>query len=76
MTIAEVKPGQKGVIERWLDGAPPARLLEFGLLPGTLIELVRFAPFGDPVEIKVRGYHLSIRLQEASQILLKDEFLA
>src|SRR6185436_12975049 len=45
-----------------------ARLLEMGLVTGTPIELVRFAPLGDPVEIKVRGYHLSLRKQEAEQI--------
>ena len=45
-----------------------ARLMEMGLLVGTHVELVRFAPMGDPVEIKVRGYHLSLRKHEAEQI--------
>lgn len=44
------------------------RLYELGLLVGTTIELVRFAPFGDPVEIKVRGYNLTLRRHEAEQI--------
>jgi ferrous iron transport protein A len=39
-----------------------------GLLVGTSVQLVRFAPLGDPVEIKVRGYHLTLRRQEAEQI--------
>lgn len=47
-----------------------ARLLEMGLLVGTTVELVRFAPMGDPVEIKVRGYHLTIRKHEAEQIMV------
>ncbi|MBU6400635.1 MAG: FeoA domain-containing protein [Verrucomicrobia bacterium] len=47
-----------------------ARLLEMGLLVGTLVQLVRFAPLGDPVEIKVRGYHLTLRRHEAEQILV------
>jgi ferrous iron transport protein A len=47
-----------------------ARLLEMGLLVGTPVELIRFAPLGDPVEIKVRGYHLSLRKHEAEQILV------
>jgi ferrous iron transport protein A len=47
------------------------RLLEMGLLVGTPIELVRFAPLGDPVEIKVRGYHLTLRKHEAEQILVR-----
>ncbi|MBM3824544.1 MAG: ferrous iron transport protein A [Verrucomicrobia bacterium] len=44
------------------------RLLEMGLLKGTPIELVRFAPLGDPIEIKVRGYHLTLRRHEADLI--------
>ena len=57
-TVSEIKlrPDQRG------------RLLEMGLLVGTLVQLVRFAPLGDPVEIKVRGYHLTLRKQEAEQI--------
>ena len=47
------------------------RLLEMGLLVGTPVELVRFAPLGDPVEIKVRGYHLTLRKNEAEQIWVK-----
>jgi len=44
------------------------RLLEMGLLVGTPVELVRFAPLGDPLEIKVRGYHLTLRKHEAELI--------
>jgi len=57
-TVSEIKlrPDQRG------------RLLEMGLLVGTSVQLVRFAPMGDPVEIKVRGYHLTLRRQEAEQI--------
>jgi Fe2+ transport system protein FeoA len=53
---------------------PPAsrpRLMEMGLLVGTTVELVRFAPMGDPVEIKVRGYNLTLRKHEAEQILVR-----
>ncbi|MSU58553.1 MAG: ferrous iron transport protein A [Pedosphaera sp.] len=53
---------------------PPAsrpRLMEMGLLVGTKVELVRFAPMGDPVEIKVRGYNLTLRKSEAEQILVR-----
>lgn len=42
--------------------------MEMGLLVGTPVELVRFAPMGDPIEIKVRGYHLSLRRHEAEKI--------
>ena len=60
-TVAEIK-------------VPPehrSRLLEMGVLVGTPIELVRFAPLGDPVEIKVRGYHLTLRKHEADLILVQ-----
>ena len=44
------------------------RLLEMGLTVGAQCEVVRFAPLGDPVDIKVRGYHLSLRKKEAAGI--------
>jgi ferrous iron transport protein A len=47
------------------------RLMEMGLLVGTPVELVRFAPLGDPIEIKVRGYHLTLRKHEAEQIWVR-----
>jgi ferrous iron transport protein A len=47
------------------------RLMEMGLLVGTKVELVRFAPLGDPVEIKVRDYNLTLRKSEAEQILVR-----
>ena len=49
------------------------RILEMGLLVGTPVELIRFAPLGDPVEIKVRGYHLTLRKQEADQIWVRPK---
>ena len=48
-----------------------ARLLEMGLLVGTTLELVRFAPMGDPLELKLRGYNLSLRKHEADLILVR-----
>lgn len=44
--------------------------MEMGLLVGTMVEVVRFAPMGDPVEIKIRGYHLTLRKHEADQIVV------
>jgi Fe2+ transport system protein FeoA len=59
------------VIEINIPPASRPRLMEMGLLVGTKVELVRFAPLGDPVEIKVRGYNLTLRKHEAEQILVK-----
>jgi len=59
VTAVEVAPEYKG------------RLLEMGLLPGTRVEVVRYAPLGDPVEIKVRGYNLSLRKHEAEHVWIQ-----
>ena len=59
------------VAEINLSGPSRPRLMEMGLLVGTRVELVRFAPLGDPVEIKVRGYNLTLRKNEAEQILVR-----
>lgn len=49
------------------------RLLEMGLTPGTLVRLLGRAPFGDPLEIEVRGYRLSIRRAEAARVKLESD---
>ena len=59
------------VTEIKLPAESRPRLMEMGLLVGTPVELVRFAPLGDPVEIKVRGYHLTLRKHEAEQIWVR-----
>jgi ferrous iron transport protein A len=69
--LASLAVGARGTVAQ--INLPPAerpRLMEMGLLVGTPVELVRFAPLGDPVEIKVRGYHLTLRKHEAEQILV------
>ncbi len=71
MTIVDLKPGDRAIVTGWATDDPPGRLLEFGLLPGTTVELVRSAPLGDPFDIKVRGFHLSIRKSEASLVLVE-----
>jgi ferrous iron transport protein A len=49
------------------------RLMEMGLLPGTELRFVRRAPMGGPIEVEMRGFHLSLRAQEASNIIVKVE---
>jgi ferrous iron transport protein A len=69
--LSSLPPGSGGkVTEIKIAGASRPRLMEMGLLVGTPVELVRFAPLGDPVEIKVRGYHLTLRKHEADQIFV------
>lgn len=71
--LTQLPPGAKAVVTAiQIPPAHRARLLEMGLLVGTTVEVVRFAPLGDPVEIRVRGYNLSLRRHEADQVLVRD----
>ncbi len=70
--LAELPVGSSGRVRAFTKGSRAAmRLRELGLLPGTVIRLVRYAPLGDPLEIDVRGFHLSLRKAEAAEILLE-----
>lgn len=74
LPLTQIPIGTRAVIQRLdVPVSHRARLLEMGVLVGTSVELVRFAPMGDPVEIKVRGYHLTLRKAEADQILVSPE---
>jgi Fe2+ transport system protein FeoA len=67
--LSDLKAGEKGRIVSFdLSSDLRQRLLEMGLTVGAEFEVVRFAPLGDPLEIKVRGYHLSLRKREANGI--------
>jgi ferrous iron transport protein A len=57
------------------DRAFRRRLMELGLVPGTEVSLVQFAPLGDPLEIEARGCRLSIRRAEAAELLVEDAAL-
>lgn len=68
-TLGQLALGARCVVERLeLPRKQALRLMEMGLLPGTRVELVRRAPMGDPILLRVRGYFLSIRTNEANQI--------
>jgi ferrous iron transport protein A len=70
--LSSLAAGQAAVVtEIKIPAGQSGRLMEMGLLVGTSVELVRFAPLGDPIEIKVRGYHLTLRKSEAGQILVR-----
>lgn len=73
MTLDELKPGQSGVICRvGGTGALRLRLLDMGLISRTRVTLRKRAPMGDPIELAVRGYTLTLRLAEARQIELEQ----
>jgi Fe2+ transport system protein FeoA len=74
MNLAQLPAGSSATLKAYPQaGAAFTRLREMGLLPGTRVTLVRVAPLGDPIEIQVRGYRLSLRKAEAAQIELAPE---
>ncbi|MEA3305800.1 MAG: ferrous iron transport protein A [Candidatus Omnitrophota bacterium] len=69
MNLSEIKPGREcRVIDVLADGALGQRLLDMGFVPGTKIQVVRNAPLVDPVEIRIKGYLLSLRHDEAKTV--------
>ena len=71
-TLEEVRPGERGTILRVGNDRGPVkrRLVDMGLTPGTQVMVRKVAPFGDPVELNLRGYELSLRKSDAAQILI------
>ena len=70
-TIADLYSGEKGIIDGFTDTDLSVKFLEMGCIPGSEVELCCKAPFQSPICIKVCGYHLALRKEEAVQILLK-----
>ena len=71
MKLSELAVGVSAVVrELPRSGSASIRLREMGLLAGTRVTLVRTAPMGDPLEIKLRGYHLTLRKSEAEHVLV------
>lgn len=73
MTLDSVKPGYGGIITAiGGEGMLRRRLLDMGLTPNTPVEVRKIAPMGDPIEIFIRSYVLTIRREEASKILVME----
>lgn len=67
--LAKLPLGMDGrVVSVSGDGPVARRLMEMGVVPGATVRLVKSAPFGDPLEVRVRGYKLALRKNEASAI--------
>lgn len=70
--LSHLAIGSQAVVREFpKQGSAFLRLREMGLMPGTSLTLVRTAPLGDPLEIKLRGYNLTLRKSEAEQILVE-----
>lgn len=74
MTLGELKIGETATILT-VGGEGPlrCRLLDMGLIPRTKVTLAKRAPLGDPVEIRVRGYELTLRVEDANKIEVESE---
>ena len=67
--LSELAPGDRGRVVKVAGDAEAARrLMELGLMRGTDVEVMRLAPLGDPLEVRVRGFMLTLRRAEAEHI--------
>ena len=74
MTLDKLPIGRTATITRvGGEGALRCRLLDMGLIPGTAVVIRKVAPMGDPIELRIRGYGLIIRLEDAREIDITEE---
>ncbi len=74
MTLDELGIGKSATITAVNgEGALRCRLLDMGLIPKTKVTLVKIAPMGDPIEITIRGYELTLRKENAQKIEIEEE---
>lgn len=72
LQLADLPQGQRGrIIRLSLTGPRKRRLMDMGLLVGEVVQMEKIAPLGDPVDVVVKDYHLSLRRQEAEGILVE-----
>lgn len=73
MNLADLAIGSEAKITK-INGDSPVtrRLMEMGVIPGVTIKVIKTAPFGDPIEVRVRGYHLAMRRSEAETIEISE----
>ncbi len=73
LNLAGLKAGESCIVEAvGGEGALRQHMLDMGIIPGVRITVVKFAPMGDPVEVRVHGYELSLRLDDAENITVRD----
>ena len=73
-TLADLLPGESGIVAQvGGEGALHRHILDMGLTPRTTVKVGKLAPMGDPMEIQLRGYSLTLRKADAAQIILREE---
>lgn len=70
--LSELKAGKSAVIISFDNNDIFLKLMEMGCIPGEIVKVNQIAPLGDPIAISVSGYHLSLRLDEARNIFVKE----
>jgi Fe2+ transport system protein FeoA len=71
IVLSDLASGKKGRIkEIECQGPLKKKLLDMGVIPGTEVEVLKVAPLGDPIDVKVKGYQLSLRKEEAKHITI------
>ncbi|MBN2332148.1 MAG: metal-dependent transcriptional regulator [Deltaproteobacteria bacterium] len=72
ITLADLNPRESGKILA-IRGSGPSnkRFMEMGLIPGSMVSVEKIAPLGDPIDVKIKGYHLSLRREEAAGIKIE-----
>ncbi len=74
MTLKELKPGKSGIITKvGGEGALRQHFLDMGVIPGAEITLIKYAPMGDPMELMIHGYQLTLRLADADKIEIEEQ---
>lgn len=72
--LAALKPGESGIVQSLTaEGAVKHHFLDLGITKGVRITVERIAPFGDPIAVRLRGYSLSLRREEAAKICLEGD---
>lgn len=72
MRLSQLKTGERGQIKGFDSSELELKLMEMGCLPGEMVVVEQVAPLGDPISIRIAGYSLSLRKNEANQILLEE----
>jgi Fe2+ transport system protein FeoA len=73
MLLSQLKEGQRAMISRvGGDGILRRRILEMGIVKGTEVYVEKYAPLRDPMELIVKGYHISLRIEEAAKITVES----
>ena len=75
-TLKDLKKYEKGIVKEIIcNNHIHRRLLDMGLTPGTIVEMIKEAPLGDPLEFKLKNYLLSLRKSEASMVKIEEEVI-